>query len=201
MKSSVLAVVVMASGFVAACGSSSSVIDRNDPARVVGRESDVRIDAQFLSRITPGSPTIHIACEIRNDRSKPIAVVERSEASYDPASRTITVHVGAEIPAAADATKLVTIASGETKRFQFAASVPMPATAMQPASHELIRLTVNFLNDPEVARQMTSSEISESAYDAWIEDNETVTTNAVPLGWTAGAPAASSDIASRGSSF
>ncbi|HEX6642024.1 MAG TPA: hypothetical protein VF215_12975, partial [Thermoanaerobaculia bacterium] len=73
-----------------AAAASAASIDMDDPRRTVGREDDVRIDAQLIQdTVSPGS-AIGVTWQIQNLSDSPIAVAEKVvAATYDADSRTI----------------------------------------------------------------------------------------------------------------
>src|SRR6266508_2349337 len=76
-------------------------IDMNDPRRALGREDDIRVDAQLVQdTVSSGSP-VGVTYRIENLTPEPVAVADKvCDVSYDVESRTITVAVGSEVPKA-----------------------------------------------------------------------------------------------------
>ena len=118
------------------------------------------------------------------------------ETTYDHDSRMFTVSIGSEVPGNAMLPRLVVIAPGEKKAFSAMARViyvlpprtvdPIVATA--PAS---FRLKLNFLSDTEPFRELigikevavNDPKLADALFPLWLERNEVVYTNAIPMRW------------------
>src|SRR5688572_24426917 len=74
-------------------------INMDDPRRALGRENDVRVDAQLATdTVAPGTP-VAVTFQIQNLTSENIAIADKvTSASYDPETRTIMVTIGSEVP-------------------------------------------------------------------------------------------------------
>lgn len=170
-------------------------IDMNEPRRAVGREDDVRVDAQLAREtVSPGSP-ITVTYQIQNLTSQSVAIADRiSEASYDEDERVITVSVGSEVPANGSLPHLVVIAPGERKVLH-ASAVPQlgpqadrGAAAIVP---RYVQVKVTILRDltPFVAlienqaHARTAQRLSDELFDRWLEGSDTILLNALPVGF------------------
>jgi len=177
--------------FVAAC--STNTVDMSEPRRVVGTESSVRIDAQITDEVRPGSP-VAITYQITNQRTSPIAVADiLPDTTWDDETRTLTVGIGSEVPGEATLPRLIPIAPGETKSFTTTARINriIPSGSADPrvVARTLLRLKVNFLGDtapfaelidiPE--KMIVDSKRADELFSVWLERNEVVYTNAVPV--------------------
>jgi len=168
----------------------------NEPRRVVGTESAVRVDAEIRGEeIRPGTP-VPFTYEITNQREQSIAVAEVIPVTtYDAETRTITVNVGSEVPGMQLLPRLITIAPGQKKTFTGSARMsfalqnsPGDPRMRHPAS---LRIAVNFLGDtkpfaelldiPEKA--VADPKRADELFPIWVEQNEVVYTNAVPMRW------------------
>jgi len=193
--------------FLTAC--SSSAVNMSEPRRVVGTESLVRVDAEISDAIRTGAP-IGITYEITNQRTTAIAVADiLPETTFDPETRTATVNIGSEVPGAVLLPRLVKIAPGEKKSFSTTARLTrmLPAQSADPQRNEttLLRLKVNFLGDtapfaelidiPEKA--VADSKRADELFAVWLEKNEAVYTNAVPVQVTAARPGPDADASQR----
>jgi len=167
----------------------------DEPRRIVGTENAVRVDAQVRGdQIRPGSK-VQVTYEITNMRSTAIAIAELVPAtSYDQETNTFTVDVGSEVPGNELLPRLIEIAPGETQTFRLVANIQpiMPprslATELPPAG---FRLKVNFLGDTKPFRALigiperavADSALADALFPLWLERNEIVYTNSVPMRW------------------
>jgi hypothetical protein len=179
-------------------GCSSIPVDMDAPRRVVGTESAVRVDAEIRGdELRPGTP-VPITYEITNNRDRPIAVADIvPETSYDAESQVVTVNIGSEVPGEQLLPRLVEIAPGEKKTFTTSARIAFlsPASGGEgspsPNLAYGLRVKVNFLGDVEPFRELigiTQKAVSDKAradalFPIWLEKNEAVYTNAVPMRW------------------
>jgi hypothetical protein len=175
-------------------------VDKDDPYRAVGRENDVRVDAQLLSDVvSPGDP-IALTYEVHNFTAQPVAIAEKlCTASYDSESRTITVSVGSEIPPDGHLPKMTTIAPGETRAFTTAARLhaAMPSVASRLAALPRdLQVKISVLRNLAPFRDLLSRQqetkapaalpLSDVQFDEWLEGNDTIFLNTLPIRYEAG---------------
>jgi hypothetical protein len=176
-------------------GCASAPVDMDEPRRIVGTEDAVRVDAQVIGdQIRPGSK-VRVTYEITNMRSSPIAIAELVPATtYDAETNTFTVDIGSEVPGNELLPRLIEIAPGATQTFRIVANIQpiMPprslATELPPAG---FRLKVNFLADTKPFRALigiperavADSALADALFPVWLEQNEIVYTNSVPMKW------------------
>src|SRR5258705_10808388 len=74
-------------------------VNMDDPARALGREDDIRVDAQLVQdTLAPGVP-VAVTYQIQNLTETAVAVADKvSSATYDSDTRTIMVTIGSEVP-------------------------------------------------------------------------------------------------------
>ena len=181
---------------LAGCASSPAV-DLDEPRRVVGTEDSVRVDAQIFGERLTTSTSIRLTYDITNERTRPIAVADIiPEASYDPDTQTVTVTIGSEVPGETLLPRLVSIGPGEKKNFSTVARVNlMVGRVANPLTRfpNALRLKLNFLNDTEVFKQLIAiperaihdPKLADELFPKWLERNETLYTNALPMRWGA----------------
>ncbi len=190
--------------------SSTTAVNMSEPRRVVGTESLVRVDGEISNEMRVGAP-LGITYAITNQRTTAIAVADIvPETTFDAETRTITVSIGSEVPGATILPRLVEIGPGEQKSFttsaRIARLIPVQSGDPRRTPTTLLRLKVNFLGDtgpfaelidiPE--KGIADPKRADELFTAWLERNEAVYTNAVPVDVTsARAVAPESDAARR----
>jgi hypothetical protein len=178
----------------AACASTGPV-DLEQFRRVVGTENDVRIDAQIYGEALSASVVIPVRYDITNNRQSTIAVADMvSETSWDADAQTITVTIGSEVPGATLLPRLISIAPGEKKSFATSAhvNVLIAADSLNRRPPNAMRLKLNFLGDTEPFAQLVNltqkglydPKLADELFPKWLERNETVYTNTLPMRWT-----------------
>ena len=165
----------------------------SEPRRVVGTESNIRVDAEISDEMRAGAP-IGITYVITNQRTTAIAIADIiPETMWDPETQTVTVGIGSEVPGTTILPRLVRIGPGEKKSFQTSARIarliPMQSADPRRIPRTLLRLKVNFLGDtgpfaelidiPE--KGVADPKRADELFAAWLEKNEAVYTNAVPV--------------------
>ena len=170
-------------------------VDMSEPRRLVGTESSVRVDVEVGSEeLAPGTP-VPIICVITNERASAIAVADiLPETTWDQESRTFTVAIGSEVPGELTLPRLIAIQPGERKTISVSAriaAVPAPSGDPSKNASALLRVKVNFLGDTAAFGdliEMTQKALldparAEKLFPLWLEHNEAVYTNAVPMRW------------------
>jgi hypothetical protein len=178
-------------------GCASTAVDMNEPRRIVGTEELVRVNAQVTGdEIRPGSK-IPITYEVTNMRPASIAIAELVPVTtYDAETHTFTVTVGSEVPGNELLPRLVEIAPGATQTFHAVANingVMLPPTLPSSPQSAGLRLKVNFLGDTQPFRALigiperavADSALADTLFPLWLERNEIVYTNSVPMRWGA----------------
>jgi hypothetical protein len=184
----------------AACGTVQ--VDMNEPRRVVGTENAVRVDAEISGEDVQAGAHVPITYTITNQRTVPIAVADLVPAtSYDPESQTITVDIGSDVPGMTLLPRLISIAPGEKKTFTTTARITFALPRNRDGGHTDpltgLRLRINFLGDtsgsfqqligiPE--RGIADPKLADELFPMWLERNEVLYTNAVPMRWQAMVP-------------
>src|SRR6266481_513278 len=163
-----------------AASADAARLDMKDPRRALGREDDVRVDAQIYQDTLSSGSTISVTVQVQNLTSAQVAIADKiCDTSYDIDTRTITVSVGAEIPSAGSAPHLVTINPGQTKTFTTAAIVRVAvADPRSPFTNapRSVQIKVNVLRDlspfrdllGEQARGVTAA-LSDDLFERWVE--------------------------------
>lgn len=190
-----------------AAGCASTKVDMKEPRRLVATDNDVRIDAQVRGEMLAPSTQIPIDYDITNNRNSPIAVAELiPESTYDGETQTVTVTLGSEVPGQQFLPRLALIKPGERKSFSALARISLPVTEMVSASplHQYpnaLRLRLNFLGDAKgfekligiSERVVHDPALAAELFPKWVEQNESVITNILPMRWI-GTPPPSGDV-------
>lgn len=185
-------------------------INMDDPRRALGREDDVRVDAQLVQdSISPGAP-IGITYQIQNFTTSPVAVADKvSDASYDSDSRTITVSLGSEIPSG-HLPHMVLIAPGEKKVLRGAAMVALNAAAIRTsmaAVPRYVQVKVTILRDltpflamiqKQAQAPAVAQTLPDELFERWLESNDTIYLNALPVQWSPRARMSGADAEQSG---
>ncbi len=170
-------------------------VDMRDPRRAVGREDDVRVDAELAQDSVSSHATLAVTYQVQNLTSASIALADRvSDATYDPGTQTITVALGAEVPDGATMPHLVVIAPGETKTFRGGGSVSIVAPSVRspwmPVPH-FVQIKVTVLRDlkPFAAlidqqnKTTAAPALTGDAFDRWVDGVGSVYLNPIPVRW------------------
>jgi hypothetical protein len=180
----------------------AATIDMNDPRRVVGRENDVRVDAQLQSEtIAPGAP-ISVAYQIQNLTAVPIAVADKVITStYDADTQTVVLSIGAEVPPDGRMPHVAVIAPGDTKFLRIGVT-PSFSSAMVRISGapRYVQLKVSVLRDltpfatliaqqSDVVQAKSGKNakanrgivLSDGQFEQWFESNDTILLNTVTV--------------------
>jgi hypothetical protein len=171
-------------------------VDMKDPRRALGREDDIRVDAQLFQDTVSNSSGLNVTYQIQNLTASPIAVADRiASVSYDQDDATITLTIGAEIPGE-NMPHLVVIAPGAKKTLTsggvFSALVPKGRLARTP---QYFQVRVNVLRDITPFRDLIVRQSAQTAaavalpatlFDKWLDASDTIECNAIPVRWSAG---------------
>lgn len=184
-----VAVVVLTAAEARAAG-----IDFKDPRRALGREDDIRVDAQLAQDTVSSSSPISVTYQIQNLTSSPIAIADRvCDSSFDPETRTITISIGAEIPQGTAMPHLVLIAPGQTRSLRTGASIHLAVNTHTPWAPipRYVQITVNVLRDLKpfaalIAQQShtTAVPLPNELFDTWVSSVSSVPLNSLPVRWT-----------------
>ncbi len=170
-------------------------VNQSEPRRVVGTDNDVRIDAEVFGDVLAASMTLPLKYDITNNRQAAIAIADLvPETTYDEDTRVVTISLGSEVPGTTLLPHLISINPGEKKTFRAVArvNIMLPAnTPLTPIPREL-RLKLNFLSDiSQFEKLITMTEkgmydpkLADELFPKWLERNETVYTNTLPMRWS-----------------
>jgi len=171
-------------------------VDMRDPRRALGREDDVRVDAELAQDSVSSHSNLAVTYQIQNLTDAPIAFADRkSEASYDSDTQTITVAFGAEVPDGETMPHLVIIAPGETKTFRGSGAVtivtPSVRTPWLPVPR-FVQIKVTVLLDVKPFTALIEQQNKTAAapaldddhsFDRWVNAVGSVFLNLIPVRW------------------
>jgi hypothetical protein len=193
MKSSRLS--VLFASVMCAAAASAATIDMDDPRRAVGREDDIRVDAQLMQDTV--SPATHLVVnyQIENFTSAAVAVAEKEcVISYDADTRTITIGVGAEIPDDGELPRMTVVPAGQKKSFTASGVLRVLFSRVRSpltATPREVQIKVTVLRDlrPFTALiqrqaetpQKESIALSDAQFEKWMEATDTIFLNSIPV--------------------
>jgi hypothetical protein len=168
-------------------------IDMRDPRRAVGREDDVRVDAELAQESVSTHSKIGVVYQIQNLTQSPIALADKSsDATYDSDTQTITISFGAEVPDGATMPHLVVIGPGETKTFRGCGSFDLPIPNIRSPWAPLprfVQVKVTVLRDlkPFAAlieqqnKTAAAPPLNNEGFDRWVNSVQSVFLNPIPV--------------------
>ncbi len=200
MKRIASLILLVAAAGCASTPRSPKPVDMDQPRRVVGTENDVRVDAEIYGDRFAGNVPVAVKYDITNQRQSTILVADLiPDTTFDPDTATVTVNIGSEIPGMEFLPRLIPIHPGEKKSFQAAARLsfvtgPTAGPFRRPPAG--LRIKLNFLGEtkpfekliaiPE--RAVHDPQLANDLFTKWVEGNETVVTNSLPMHWTSEEP-------------
>jgi len=197
MKSSNPTLLLAAATLACATAVQAAHVDMTDPRRALAVDDDVRIDAQLTQDAVSSSAPIGITFQLQNNSKQPVAIADKTaDSSYDADTRTITLSIGSEIPDAAAMPRLSVIKPGETRTFTTAIQVRLALPNVRSpfvAYPHYAQIKVNVLRNIEafaslIAQQRPnfSPPMSDALFDTWVQNNDAIFLNAIPVYWKTG---------------
>src|SRR6185436_10506839 len=132
-----------------------------------------------------------------------VAVADRvCDISYDNETQTVTVSIGSEIPSEGMMPHLVMIGPGQKKVFTTGGVVSVAVPNIRSplvVVPRYVQIKVNVLRDIGPFRGLTPNQrMTDQQFDQWIEANDAIFLNTIPVRWKSGGPPTMVD-AERGS--
>ena len=172
-------------------------VDMSDPRRAVGREDDVRVDAELAQDSISPHSSVGVTYQIQNLTSEPIALADKvSDSTYDPETQTITVSFGAEVPNSTSMPHLVVILPGQTKTFHGGGTVnvatPNVHSSLTPVPR-YVQIKVTVLRSIKAFAALIEQQNKSAAppplnnewFDRWVSSVDSVFLNPIPVRWEA----------------
>jgi len=170
-------------------------VDMNDPRRALGRDGDVRVDAELAQdSIAPNAP-LTVTYQVQNLSNHPIAVADKiADTDFDTDSMTITLSIGAEIPPGTQMPHLAVIAPGEKRVMTTGALVHIAV----PNVHtrwtivpRYVQVKVTVLRDvsafasliDQQSHSVTPVAFPANLFDRWVEASDSILLNTIPVYW------------------
>ena len=167
----------------------------SDPRRALGREGDIRVDAEIAQdALAPNSP-LSVTYQIENLSKHPIAIADRiAETDFDSDSLTITLSIGAEIPPATQMPHLTVINAGEKRVLTGGAlvHVAVPSVRTRWANvPRYVQVKVTVLKDVSAFAKLIEEQKSAAMplafpadlFDRWVENSDSILLNTIPVYW------------------
>lgn len=173
-------------------GADAAGIDMDDPRRSIGREGNVRVDAQLVrDTVSPGAP-IAVRYQIQNFSDSEVAIAEKTaEASFDEETRTVTLTIGAEVPPGGNLPAMTVIGPGKKAAFTVAATPALRASTLRSALAAVpryVQVKVAILRDLGPFATLLGNHdprrkqpLSDEQFDRWFESSDTIFLNSVPV--------------------
>jgi len=172
-------------------------VDMTDPKRALALDDDIRIDAQLADDTIGSGSSVNVTFQVQNNTRHSVALATKvCDSSYDPESQTVTISIGAEIPAGMTMPHLSVIKSGETRTFTAIAPVQVVLPAVRSpfiAYPRYVQVKVSVLRDIEpfadlIAQQRDAAQprLPDTLFETWIQSNDAIFLNAIPVHWKNG---------------
>jgi hypothetical protein len=175
-------------------------VDMRDPRRAVGREDDIRVDAELAQDSVSSHATLTITYQVQNMTDAAIAVADKtSDTTYDADTETITVALGAEVPTGQTMPHLVVIAPGEKKTFRGGGTVSVVTPNVRTAwtaVPRFVQIKVAVLRDikpfgaliEQQNKSAAAPPLPNSAFDRWVDSVTSVYLNLIPVHFDGNSP-------------
>ena len=175
---------------LAAAASRAASVDMKDPRRAVGREDDIRIDAQLRQDTLSASSALGVTYQVENLTQKPIAIADKIvDVTYDAETQTVLFTIGSEVPSAT-MPHIVTIAPGDKRVLTAGGMLHVNVPHMRSpflATPRSVQIKVNVLRDPAPFQNVAVQQpMSGALFDRWVEASDSIYCNPIPVTWRAG---------------
>ena len=171
-------------------------VDFNDPRRALGREDNIKVDAEMMQDTLSAGAPIQITYQVENLSESTIAIADKvTAATFDAESQTITMTIGAEIPPADAMPHLTTIAPGQKRAFRAGAAAAIAIVNTRgPFAHvpRFVQIIVNVMRDVRPFANLIEMQAHSAAtpalpnelFDQWVASVSSVELNTLPVRWS-----------------
>ena len=177
-----------------AAAAQAAHVDMKDPRRALGRDNDIRIDAELMQDQVGSNSPLSVTYQIENKSNAPIAIADKlSTASYDSDTRTIVISIGSEIPTTKTIPHLALINPGEKRVLTAGAAVHvMVARGPFSAAPQYVEIKVNVLRDLapfaqaialQAKNDLAALPLGNDLFDQWVNSNDSIYLNTIPIRW------------------
>ena len=195
MKDSNAFFAAVAATWIAAGSALAAHVDFRDPKRALGREGDIRVDAQLVQDTLSQSSPINVTYQIENLSKAAVAVADKVlDTNFDADALTITFSIGAEVPPGPNMPHLVIIRPGEKRTLAGGALAHVVTPNLRTpwtAIPRYIRIQVTLLRDispfatliEQQGKATVPVPLPNDMFDRWVENSESVLLNTIPVYW------------------
>jgi len=198
------------SAMLVAAVASAAHVDMTDPRRALGREDNIRIDAELLQdSLSPGA-SLSVTYQVQNLTAHSIGIADKfSDVSFDPDTATVTFAIGAEVPTGKTMPHVVTILPGETRVLtaggMLHVAVPHQRTPWT-AVPRYVQIKVNVLRDVTAFAALIEQQLKPASaapalpndlFEKWVDASDSVFLNTIPVHWSGRNEQISVDAADR----
>ena len=192
MRSSKLFAVAVLS--VVTGSAQAAQLNFSEPKRAVGREDNIRIDAQLNDDNLSSSVPVTVTYQVENLSKEPVAIADKiASVDYDPESNTLTLSIGAEVPTGDLMPHMVAIKPGEKRVLtggSFAHIVTPSVRTPWTSFPKFIGIKVSVLRDlrafASFIERQSSTQVQRfpnELFDRWVEGTDSVYLNPLPIRW------------------
>lgn len=176
----------------------ASGVDVKDPRHALGREDDVRVVAQLYQDTISSSSPLNVTYQIENFTTAPVAVADKiCNVSYDAETQTVTLSIGSEIPSDGVMPHVTTIPPGQKKTLTSGGVVSVAVPNVRSpfvVVPRYVQIKVNVLRDVGPFQELIAGQsrtslpqhLTDQQFDQWIEANDVILLNSIPVRWKSG---------------
>jgi len=195
MRSSKPFFAVVTISLIGAAAANAARVDFKDPRRALGREGNVRIDAELAEDTVSANAPINVTYQIENLSNATVAVADKIlDATFDLDSRTVTLSIGSEVPPGPNMPHLVTINAGEKRVLTGGTLLHLTMPAIRTpwtAVPRYVQIKVILLRDVAPFARLIEQQNRSAApvplpndmFDHWVENSDSVFLNTIPVYW------------------
>ncbi|HEY8183342.1 MAG TPA: hypothetical protein VII32_13960 [Thermoanaerobaculia bacterium] len=185
----------VAATVIAAGSAMAARVNFKDPKRALGREGDIRVDAELTQDTISQTSPINVTYQIENFSKAAVAIADKVfDTNFDADARTIRFSIGAEVPPGPNMPHLVIIRPGEKRVLSGGALVHVATPNIRTpwtAIPQYIQIQVTLLRDitpfasliEQQSKGAVPVPLPNDMFDRWVENSESVLLNSIPVYW------------------